>query len=616
LDVVSLVMMLGGTAGTIAALLYLDGRVFNVVTYALTVPQSMSGSAWLFWVLPLVALGILVANVRPVAETKGESVRIVRWAAWPMLMPLAVGTLWITGGADALRIWLQSGGSVAKSAAVVLDFAMLMVLVAGLAISAARWPRRAGGRDVPAWLGYGLLVAGIIVATAWHAFAQYRFWQNFSFGYADFGFFTTELENCLPYKETGATRFANTRLGYHFIPLFYLLTPLYALFRSPVFLMVVGAAALHAPAIPFAWLARKRTGSWVAGLAAGFGWLLLPSVSRLPYANTYGFQSIYLAAAPLAAGLAMVFAEKRRAWILLVIALLAEETVCGVLCGLGLYLLCTGQRKAGIAIIGAAFVYLIAATNIFIPAASDAQRYTRLDLFGDVNALVVVQRLLRPRVWMYIAALVIPLWAGCSRRPVAMLIALPTLALVLLLQDDYLNIKYWHQTTILTALYAAAVYGATRVRADSEEAPASSPLRGILVAALVLHATLGYSPFAQAGRIAALPDAPAADDARVQAIAFVHAQFSASAYEILATERIAAHFIDYRHVEPVAGGGLAFAADRPALLVVDRADAWDRTVAESRVDALIAEAEQAGFVLAADFGDGRVGVWVRRSAGR
>ena len=73
-----------------------------------------------------------------------------------------------------------------------------------------------------------LLMIVILVSTVWHAAEQIRLWRNFMLGYADFGFFVTELEHCLPWKQVGAGRFADTRMGYHCIWMFYLLAPFYA----------------------------------------------------------------------------------------------------------------------------------------------------------------------------------------------------------------------------------------------------------------------------------------------------------------------------------------------------------------------------------------------------
>jgi hypothetical protein len=44
-----------------------------------------------------------------------------------------------------------------------------------------------------------LLGAAIVSSTIWHAAEQFNLWQHLSLGYADFGFFITELEHCLPW---------------------------------------------------------------------------------------------------------------------------------------------------------------------------------------------------------------------------------------------------------------------------------------------------------------------------------------------------------------------------------------------------------------------------------
>jgi hypothetical protein len=603
-----------GLAGAVASLAYLHARVFNVVTYQLEMPPAgiAMRPAWRFWLLPAIAL--VLAGVAVVQAVRRKDVLAPRGrGAWAMLLPVVTAAAWHSGASRALREALSSAGPAGAPLATTVDFLLLVALVGGLACGVAALPRQAVApagwcfRPVAA-----LLVIVVLVVSWWHAAEQGRFWRNFSLGYADFGLFTTELEHCLPGKDVGPARFADTRMGYHCIPLFYVLAPLYAVWRSPQFLMFVGPLALHAAALPLAWLAHRRTGSAAAALVAGLGWIALPSLSRLPYSNTYGFQSIYLAAAPLAFALsAGILSMWRWAALGLALAMLAEETVCGVALGAGLYLAGTGRRRAGGVVAAVAILYVLLAAGLVIPSFASAARYTRLDLFGEVSGPGVLARLLRPRAWMYVAALVTPLWPGLRRRLGLALVAAPTLLLVLLLQPDYLNIKYWHQTTILVVLYAAAIVGATLEAPQAGPARASNRLLGMLAGAFVLHATLGFSPLAQAGRLAVLPDSPPADDPRVQAVAWVRANAKPGEYEVIATERLAAHFTDYRTVHALGSGGLATAGDRPAVLIVDAADRWDRLVAGHELGEILKQARDAGFAVVGDWGEGRVSVWLR-----
>lgn len=457
-----------------------------------------------------------------------------------------------------------------------------------------------------------LLAAGVISATIWHTLEQVRFWEHFLLGYADFGFFTTELEHCLPWKEVGAARFADTRLGYHAVWLFYGLAPFYAAFRSPIFLMVVGPLALNLAAVPFYQLARARSGSAAVGLIVGLAWLLLPSITRLPYSNTYGFQSIYLAVPFLAWTFSLALRGRWRAahWCL-ALALLCEETVCGVALGWGAYLaVFSGRRRDGVIIMATAVAYLLVCTVLIIPLFTPSSQYTRLMLFGDLSAGGIMDRLTRPRIIWYLLALAAPLSPALWRCPRLLVAVLPTLLLVLLMhQDDYLNIKYWHQTSMLPVLFAAAVIGATlpwhyNGRA-ANGAPASvtpmalcgaGPALGLLVCVLLFHQWMGASPVAQSQRVYAADARLNTPDPRLDTVKRLRELVPMETTHVIATERLAAHFTDFRTVTPAPQARLS-APTGATLLLVDRSDAWDKVVMEGGTAAFLQSAADAGYRL-------------------
>ncbi len=455
-----------------------------------------------------------------------------------------------------------------------------------------------------------LLAAGIISATIWHTMEQIRFWEHFLLGYADFGFFTTELEQCLPWKEVGAARFADTRLGYHAVWMFYGLAPFYALFRSPIFLMVVGPLALNLAAVPFYQLARARSGSAAVGLIVGLAWLWLPSITRLPYSNTYGFQSIYLAVPFLAWAFSLALRGRWRAsQVCLGLALLCEETVCGVALGWGAYLaLFAGRRREGVVVMAVSVAYLLLCTALIIPQFTPTSQYTRLMLFGDLSAGGLMERVTRPRIIWYLLALVAPLSPALWRCPRLLVAVLPTLLLVLLMQqNDYLNIKYWHQTSMLPVLFAAAVAGVTsdwhcdgRPAGDAAHSATpmalggAGPALGLLVCVLLFHQWMGASPVAQSQRFYAADARLNAPDPRLETVDRLRALVPAETTHVIATERLAAHFTDFRTVTPAPRARLS-APPGATLLLVDRSDAWDKVVMEGETAAFLRSAAEAGY---------------------
>lgn len=456
-----------------------------------------------------------------------------------------------------------------------------------------------------------ILSCAILASTTWHAWMQVVQWRHFALGFADVGLFVVELENLLPWKPEAAGRFASTRLGFHCIPLFYALAPVYAVVRTPVLLMIVGPLALNAAALPFFSLARARTGCAWTGLAAGLGWLALPSLSRLPHANTYGFQSIYLAAPFVAAFVCLGQQGRRRAsWAALVLAMLCEETVCGVAAGWGAYVaLVQKRRREGACLVGVALAYLALTTQVIIPAFAAEARYTRVDLFGDLSVDAVASRLARPEALAFLAALAAPLVAGWVRAPGLLIVAAPTLLLVLTMAEgSYLSIKYWHQTSVLPVLYASALVGWTTssrrvLKTASELKPDVRPgstARATVVAGLagilIAHQWLGFSPLAHAFSPMMAATGWDQPDARMNVVRFVQERFDPDATHVVATERLAMHFTRYVTVRSTPGVIFDAIPAGRCVLVVDRSDTWDRTVSSGRIEALLKDASAAGFV--------------------
>jgi|GEM_PF-1883651 len=590
----------------LSAVVYLGWRLrdstVNVVNY--DVVDVAAPALALTAVVPLVVLLCLITIAlarRPASGRTGDlnvddvgSGRKPASSGLPLVLAVAVAAWWLGG--------LEPG------------FVTLSVAVVGLA-----WAIDRAGRGVSLWvptakldmLAPVLLAGAILVSTIWHTIGQIDFWQHFLLGYADFGFFTTELEHCLPWKDVGDVRFSDTRMGYHCVPMFYLLVPLYAVFRSPVFLMVVGPLVLNLAAIPFYQLAKQRSGSVIVALVAGLAWLALPSISRLPYTNTYSFQSIFLAVPFLAWTFCLgVQGRWRASHVCLALALLCEETVCGVALGWGVYLfLWGGRRRDGVWIAVISVAYLFLCTGVIIPFFQGAGEYTRLMLFGDLTPSAIIERFTRPRALFYLIALAAPLLIGLLRSWRLLVVLLPTLVLVMLMhQTDYLNIKYWHQTSMLPVLFVAAVVGVTgespwkkRAEPTARGASVGAPL-GLLVGVLVFHFFMGSSPLAQSQRVYAANEMLRKPDPRLPVLAWARQHFSPAKTTIVATERMAAHFTDYRMVHPAPRARLGEMTRTPCVLIIDRSDGWDNIVMEHKIDQTVAQAQEAGFALVHEYG--------------
>lgn len=599
---VAAIAWLVGLAGVAVGLLAIRHQILNVVNYSFSrtdVPGSWIVPAAIVLLVLVVGLLLLArmkrqpggVELRLATEERRELLPSPLYAAWPMLLSAVVGVYAATGA--------------------VPTFVALCMLLTGIG-----WSVGLLGRGVPEppvlkrlnGLAPYMLAMVIVAVTAWHAVAQTNFWRHFLFGYADYGFFTTELEHCLPWSGARAARFADTRMGYHAVPMFYLLAPLYAVFRTPVFLMVVGPLALNLAAIPFYRLAKWRTGSSWAALAVASAWLALPSLSRLPYANTYGFQSVYLAVPWVAGFVCLGIQGRRRAsCVCLVAAVLCEETVCGVALGWGAYLaIGGGRRRDGVIVAAVTVAYLLLCTLVIIPAYAAEGNYSRVGLFGELTPWIMYERFTRPRVFLYLFALVGPMVPFLWRHLRLLVAVLPALGLILIMQDaDYLNIKYWHQSSILPVIFAAAVMGVTGGRKSEGHADIGKkrqalgagigPSVGLLVSVMWFHVWLGFSPFSQAHRLYAAEPKMHEVDPRMRVVDTLRERFVPQDTVVLATERMAAHFTDYRMVHPVSPARIGEPGAASCVLIVDRRDGWDKIVRGGGLDSLLAAARKKGF---------------------
>ncbi|MGD2110050.1 MAG: DUF2079 domain-containing protein [Phycisphaerae bacterium] len=612
LPTTALVLCVLAFAGAVSVFAMLDARIINVVTYRVEPnPALRLWGPYIPYVIAVLALCVvffhrLVGRTTPPETGLLSPQRPTTPDIAPQCLMISAAVVWLITWSVALP---DSITTLARFAAVCTTIVGFGWSIDRLGVGLTPSPRieSAGTWALP------LLLLAIIAATVWHAREQVHLWKHFMLGYADFGFFTTELEHCLPWKDVGPLRFSDTRLGYHSVFMFYVLVPFYAVFRSPVFLMVIGPLVLNLAAIPFYHLAKARSGSSLIGLIVGLAWLALPSVSRLPYSNTYGFQSIYIAVPWLA--MCFCFAMRGRwTWshVCLAGALLSEETVCGVAFGWGLYLLLSrDKRRTGLAIVVIAVAYLLLCTTIIIPHFDRTGTYTRLRLFGELIPAAIPERFLRPRALLYLLALTGPMLLGLCRCGKMLVVALPTLALVLMMQEpDYLNLKYWHHASVLVPLFTAAAVGATgsrrlpdRIGTESRRASLGPPL-ALLIAALLFHQILGNSPFAQSWRVYATAPVLTEPHPGRHAVRFVRTHYSPEEYVVIATDRIAAHFIDYRMVHLASGFCFAEVLDGPHLFVFDRTDRWKQRDATEASQPLLECAREAGFTPAYD--DGRV----------
>ncbi len=573
------VLGIAGIAVYLGSLWAIRPLQFQVVSYS--VLREGPGNYWPPLILAMAVLVVLVAlAVRGGDRSYREGhLRAAAGRVWPLVLcgPLAIY------------------GLVEQTPPFALSFIMILATGGAAFRVGTQFAAPPRHRDVQR-VAFASLVALVLAFTVVHARLQINFFEHFMLGHADFGHFTEELKNALAGRGLRCDSFENTRLGWHFVPLLYVLVPGYALWPSPVYLMVCSALFVHVVALPAYYFARKLSGSVLVGWMFGLAWLLLPSQSRLVYSNTYGFQWIYVAMPLLGLMVATGVTGRWRTCLVIVgILLLCKETVAAATFGWGLYvLLFTPRRRTGVVILLASLVYFILCVQLLIPHFAATGRYERLDLFGELGSTpwellssaftrpsLFLGRLMRVEVLYFLLTLLVPMALLPIRGWRVAVAALPTLVLVLLLEnEDWLSIKFWHQCTVLPLIFFAGTAGmrmadGSRILvwlSGSRACPRDALYRGMALAVLMCaalgHYFYGFSPISKSYESYVSAAVLHEPDPRLATVQHLRSKIPKDR-TILATERLAPHFVDYKRIYT---GGRARPAD---FVIIDRRDGWD-----------------------------------------
>jgi len=578
-SVLGVALGLIGLAACFFALWAVQPFQFQVVTYR-TLPAD-SGAYWppLIFVAGVLVLVVGLAAFATGPLAPGGRVPAVIARGWPLLLSAPLAAYAFMDRVPPLVLTLL----------MILGVGLCAFRV-GTSLDISRTTRRADR------LAVGSILLLLVLLTVVHTRLQINFFEHFMLGHADFGHFTEELKNALVGRGLRSDSFDNTRLGWHFVPLLYVLVPGYALWSSPVYLMACGALFVHIVALPVYYFARSLSGSVAVAWMFGVAWLLLPSQSRLVYSNSYGFQWIYFAMPLLGIMIATGVTGRWRTCLITVgILLLCKETVAAATFGWGLYvLLFTPRRRVGAIIVLASLVYFVLCVKLFIPHFAAAGRYERMDLFGELGGTLwsvlgaaftqpglFWGRFVRPEVLYFLLMLLVPM----ALLPVygwrMAIAALPTLLLVLLLQnEDWLSIKFWHQCTVLPLLFFAGVAAMGRAHTPrflvwlSGRRPCSTKSlhRGMALSAVICaalgHYFYGFSPVSKSYEVYQAATVLHQPDPRMAIVQRLRSEIPKDR-TVLATERLAPHFVDYKRIYT---GGRPLPAD---FVIIDRSDRWD-----------------------------------------
>ena len=306
----------------------------------------------------------------------------------------------------------------------------------------------------------------------------------------------------LQMTDTGGEQIS--RLGAHTDVLLAAFAPLWLLWPDPSLLLVSQAVLVGLGALPVFWLARKHLGSQRAALGFALAYLLYPPVQWLVLDD---FHAVALACPFLLFAFWYLDEDRVVAFAVFAgLAALTKEEIGFVVAGLGLwYALARGRRRAGLAIAAAGTACSLLAILVVLPAFGDGESdfYRRYAEVGGSPGGIVETALTDPLQLLrvafdgtgagYLFRLVVP-FALAVLAPLALLPALPELAINLLSSTRTQTSIHFHYTAAITpALVAASIFGAARISRRRPRAPV--PLAGLtLVLCLVAGWRLGPIP--------------------------------------------------------------------------------------------------------------------------
>ena len=310
-------------------------------------------------------------------------------------------------------------------------------------------------------------------------FHVYRF-NHYAYGF-DLAFYQQATWNTLHgrFLEVSATDFSNTIFGTDALLILALMAPFYALWQSPLMLLLIETVVVGLGALPVYWLARQRLGNSWAGLGFALVYLMLLAVQN---GNLYELRERPMAMSFLL--FAFYFYEERRFKTFMAFAVLAlccrpENGL--VLIMLALYSFIKGRQResgwryvVGPLLLGAIWFGVV--VYLIIPLASTGgtialgENYPggspQSALFTAITspgkgfpALFPDSQVLMGKL-LYIPCLLLPLLFLPLGSPSILLMTLPPLALNLLstrsIQWDAW--RYHYQGSIIPWLLAGTIF--------------------------------------------------------------------------------------------------------------------------------------------------------------
>ena len=371
-----------------------------------------------------------------------------------------------------------------------------------------------------------------------------------------------------------------SRLGSHVDPLLVAFAPAWLVWPRPELLLTVQAVAVALGALPVFWLARKHLHSETAALGVALAYLLYPPIQ---WATLSEFHPVVLSCPLLLYALWYLDEDRLVLFAVFgVLAALGKEEIGLVLAGAGVWYGVSHRRLrtgAVIAVLGVAATVI--AVDVVVPHFHEGPSpfLGRYRAVGGSPGGVLKNLVTNPGLVLghafdrrgihYLLALVLPLAGLSLLAPLALLIAVPEIALNLLSSvTTQQSVEQHYAAGATPGLVVAAVFGAARLARHRQ--PAAIVASVAVAAGLVANLDLGALPWNHRAR--ELVSVSAHDDAARRVLARVPAGVPVSA-----TKTLGAHLSARRRILsfPRTDGvdWVAVDATRPSIL--DRSSAGE-----------------------------------------
>jgi uncharacterized membrane protein len=295
-----------------------------------------------------------------------------------------------------------------------------------------------------------------------------------------------------------------SRLAAHVDPILALFAPLWWIWPSPDMLLVVQAVAVAAGAFPVFALARKHLGSERAALGFALVYLVLPATQWMTLNE---FHPVALACPLLLFAFRYLDDDRLVPFALFaVLAAATKEEISLVVAGFGVWYALARRRRrpTGAAIVAVGAVWFALAVGVVVPhfsTSGTSSFYSRYHEVGGspggvlrtavTHPLRILDKAFDGRSLRYLADLAIPLAGLFLAAPLALVAALPELALNLLSSvKTQTSIRFHYTAGLIPPLVVASVLGAARLSGRSRRR-AAAIVAVALAVALVENARLG-----------------------------------------------------------------------------------------------------------------------------